>query len=58
MQEVERSAASVEEAIEAGLRELGISEQGASIEIVQEPRSGFLGLNAQPAIVRIRTIAG
>jgi spoIIIJ-associated protein len=57
MQEVERSAASVEEAIEAGLRELGISEQGASIEIVQEPRSGFLGLNAQPAIVRIRTIA-
>jgi len=56
MQEIERSAASVEEAIEAGLRELGISEQEASIEIVQEPRGGFLGLNAQPAIVRIRSV--
>jgi spoIIIJ-associated protein len=52
--EIERSAASVEEAIEAALRELGVSEQEAEIEIVQEPRSGFLGINAQPAIVRVR----
>ena len=38
MEEIERSAASVEEAVEAALAELGISEQEARIEIVQEPR--------------------
>lgn len=54
MEEVERSAASVEEAVEAALAELGISEQEARIEIVQEPRGGFLGLNSQPAVVKVR----
>jgi spoIIIJ-associated protein len=54
MAEIERSAASVEEAIEAALAELGISEQEAHVEIIQEGRSGFLGLAAQPAIVRVR----
>jgi spoIIIJ-associated protein len=51
--EIERSAASVEEAVEAALAELGISEQEARIEIVQEPRGGFLGLKSQPAVVRV-----
>jgi len=54
MEEVERSAASVEEAIEAALDELGVTEQEAQIEILQEPRQGFLGLSAHPAIVRVR----
>jgi spoIIIJ-associated protein len=54
VEEIERSAASVEEAIEAALAELGISEQEAHIEIVQEPRGGFLGLNPQAAVVRVR----
>ena len=53
MEEVERSAGSVEEAIEAALDELGISEQEADIEIVQEPRGGFLG-RGTPATVRVR----
>jgi len=53
---IERSAASVEEAIEAALSELGISEQEARIEIIQEPRQGFLGLNTQPAVVRVRAV--
>ncbi|HEX2089647.1 MAG TPA: RNA-binding cell elongation regulator Jag/EloR [Actinomycetota bacterium] len=56
MEEVERSAGSVEEAIEAALDELGISEQEADIEIVQEPRGGFLG-RGTPAIVRVRKVA-
>lgn len=54
MQEIERSAASVEEAIESALVELGVSEQEAQIEVLQEPKTGFLGFNAQPAIVRVR----
>ncbi|MDP9241962.1 MAG: Jag N-terminal domain-containing protein [Actinomycetota bacterium] len=54
MQEIERSAASVEEAVEAGLEALGVSEQEVVIQIVQEPRAGFLGLRAQEATVRMR----
>jgi spoIIIJ-associated protein len=58
MAEIEKSAESVEEAIEAALAELGISEQEAHIEIVQEGRPGFLGLKGQPSIVRVRPISG
>ena len=54
MREVEKSAASVEEAVESALAELGLSEQEATIQILQEPKSGFLGLNPSPAIVRVR----
>jgi spoIIIJ-associated protein len=57
MEEVERSAESVEEAVESALAELGLSEQEARIEIVQEPRGGFLGLKGQPAIVRVRPLS-
>jgi spoIIIJ-associated protein len=53
-EEVERSAASVEEALEAALEQLGITEQQAEVQIVQEPRGGFLGLKTQEAIVRVR----
>jgi spoIIIJ-associated protein len=51
--EVERSAASVEEAIEAALDELGVSEQEARVQIVQEPQKGILGIGSQQAIVRV-----
>jgi spoIIIJ-associated protein len=54
MREIERSAGSVEEAIEAALEELGASEQEVVIEVVQEPRGGFLGLGAQEAQIRVR----
>jgi spoIIIJ-associated protein len=54
MREVERSAASVEEAIEAALEELGVSEQEVSIEIVQDSQRGLLGFGSQEAIVRVR----
>jgi spoIIIJ-associated protein len=58
VEEIERSAGSVEEAIEAALTELGVSEQEAQVEILQEPRSGFLGIASQPAIVRVRRVGG
>ena len=58
MQEVEKSAPTVEEAVEAALDELGISEQAALIKIIQEPKSGFLGIAGQQAIVRVRAREG
>jgi len=54
VQEIERSAASVEEAVEAALEALGVSEQEVVIQIIQEPKAGFLGLRGQDAIVRMR----
>jgi len=51
--QTEQRAASVEEAIEAALDELGITEQEARIEVVQEPKGGFLGVGAQEAVVRV-----
>ena len=53
MREVERSAPSVEEAIEAALEELGVSEQEARVEIVQEPRQGVLGIGSHEAVVKV-----
>jgi spoIIIJ-associated protein len=49
----EKTAPSVEEALEAALSELGVTEQEARIEVLQEPRGGFLGVGSQEAIVRV-----
>lgn len=54
MEEIERSAPSVEEALEAALEELGATEQQVVVQILQEPRGGFLGVGSQEAIVRVR----
>ncbi len=56
MREIERNAPTVEEAVEAALAELGVSEQEAIVQVVQEPRSGFLGVGSQAAIVRVRVV--
>jgi spoIIIJ-associated protein len=53
-EEVERSAPSVEEAVEAALEELGATEQEVEVTVVQEPRTGFLGMGTQEAVVRVR----
>lgn len=57
VRETEKRAASVEAAVQAALRELGVSEREASIEVVQEPRSGLLGIGSHEAIVRARVVS-
>lgn len=54
MEEIRRTAPSLEEALEAALGELGLSEQEADVEVVQEPRSGLFGVGAQEAVVVVR----
>jgi len=54
VEEIERSAPSVEEALEVALEELGATEQQVVVQILQEPRGGFLGVGSQEAIVRVR----
>jgi len=54
--ETEKRAPSVEEAVEAALQELGISEQEARVDVLQEPRSGVLGIGSHEAVVRVRAV--
>lgn len=50
---IEKRARSTEEAISEALGELGIAQDDAVIEIVQEPSKGFLGLGAKEAVVKV-----
>lgn len=53
MAETERSAPTIEEAVQAALQELGADEADVRVEVLQEPRAGFLGLASQAARVRV-----
>jgi len=52
--DVEGRGATVEEAIQDALAELGVTEQQADVEIVKEPKGGFLGVGGQEAVVIVR----
>jgi spoIIIJ-associated protein len=54
VEEIRRSAPSVEEAVEAALGELGVSEQEVDVTVLQEPRQGLLGIGSQQAEVLVR----
>ena len=52
---VEVKGASVELAVQAALEELGIEDAGrAEVNVLQEPKPGFLGIGRQDAIVRVK----
>lgn len=46
-------ADSVEAAIKAGLKELGVAQEEVEVEVLQEARKGFLGIGARDAIVKL-----
>jgi spoIIIJ-associated protein len=54
MREIERSARTVEEALEAALAALDATEQQVDVEVVQEPKGGLFGRGGQSAIVHVR----
>src|SRR5262249_44700660 len=53
MREVEGSGASVDEAVDAALAELGASREDVDVEVLSDGRSGFLGVGGSPAVVRV-----
>lgn len=53
MKSVTKSAKTVNEAIEAALNELGISENEAEIEVINEGNKGFLGILGKEATVKV-----
>ena len=50
---LEKSGRTMEEAIAAALAELGLSEEEISVEVLERAKSGFLGIGAQPAVIRV-----
>ena len=53
IESVEETAKTVEEAIEIGLRQLGVDRGEAEIEIVSSGKAGILGFGSEPARVRV-----
>ena len=52
---VEVKGMSVEVAVKAALKELGIEDEArAEVKVLQEPQRGFLGIGRQDAIVRVK----
>ncbi|MCL2392112.1 MAG: protein jag [Oscillospiraceae bacterium] len=50
---IEMSGRTEEEAIEAALTELGLMRDDVSVEIIEQAKSGFLGLKNTPAVVKV-----
>ncbi|MEW6546272.1 MAG: RNA-binding cell elongation regulator Jag/EloR [Bacillota bacterium] len=53
MRRIEKRGRTVEEAVQAALKELGIGPDEAEVEVLQEGRRGFLGLGSREAWVRV-----
>lgn len=49
-----KTAKTVEEAIEKGLIELGLTRSEVEIEVLEEAKSGFLGIGQKDAMVKIK----
>ena len=54
VEEIQTTGPSVEEAVDLALKRLGASEQEVAVEVIQEPRSSFLGMGGQEAVVLVR----
>ncbi len=50
---ITKTGKTVDEAIEAALSELGVSKEEASIEVINEPKSGLLGIGQKQAEVKV-----
>ena len=53
MEWIEATGSTVDVAVAAAVAELGIRPEEADVEILQEPKSGFLGLGSQDAVVKV-----
>ncbi|MBR1457202.1 MAG: Jag N-terminal domain-containing protein, partial [Oscillospiraceae bacterium] len=50
---LEKTGRTEEDAIAAALAELGLDRDDVSVEIIERAKSGFLGIGASPAVVRV-----
>ncbi len=56
---IEVSAKTIEEAIEKGLLELGgVERESVTVEVLETPKSGFLGIGGTPAKIKMTELFG
>ena len=53
IQSIETTGKTTEDALKAALAELGLTRDEVSVEIVTMPKSGFFGIGAVPAKLRV-----
>jgi len=53
LKSIEMSGRTEDEAIEAALEQLGLTRDDVSVEILEQAKSGFLGLKSSPALVKV-----
>ena len=56
MNSITMTAKTVEEAVELGLRELGVDRTEAEIEVVSRGKPGILGIGSEPAKIKVTKI--
>ena len=57
MESLEISAKTVEEAIQRAVEQLGVSQEELEVTVVKEGKPGILGLGAEEAVVRVKSLA-
>lgn len=50
---LEKSGRTEDDAINAALKELGLDRDDVSVEVLERAKSGFLGIGASPAVIRV-----
>lgn len=50
---LEKTGRTEEEAIAAALEELGLERDDVSVQVIERAKSGFLGIGATPAVIRV-----
>ena len=53
MKYIETKGDTLDAAIESALQQLGLARDEVSVEVLQNPKAGFLGIGKEPAIVRV-----
>ncbi|MFC1924875.1 RNA-binding cell elongation regulator Jag/EloR [Chloroflexota bacterium] len=57
MESIEVSAKTVEEAVQLALEQLGLSSEEIEVTVVKNGKSGFLGLGAEEAMVKVTPLS-
>ncbi|ODU55196.1 MAG: hypothetical protein ABT01_06770 [Clostridium sp. SCN 57-10] len=54
---IETKADTIDAAVEKALAELGCSRDEVSVEVLEQPKTGFLGIGSKPALVRVEYVS-
>ncbi len=51
---LEAQGKTIDEAVNSALKQLGVDRDDVSVEVVKQPKAGFLGIGKQPAVVKVQ----